>query len=576
MRTPGAKERVLMSNSPQRKKLPINPSLEHLQKQAKRLVKLSPALQLAAAQHQVAQAYGFKNWAELARAVEAMVKGGPASDGKRYEPLPAAARAGTGSGDFAELRRLLQEADFTPLDLDQALAHVLWYGPDSTWEARKQMAIELLAQGADPNAQYGGGRYGPIIFGAAECLKPEALQFLIDAGADVKAPPVETKYGPQCVLSNVLGNYARGANDRKHQCINVLLQHGAFVPSEVAPAMLAIHRGDLAALDAAIAADPGLVTKRFPQMPFGNIALSGATLLHCAAELGEAAAVLLLLLRGADINATAEVVDGVGGQTALFHAIGCAIAGDPSTLDLMLPGDVFSSTPTAAPRLLARILKEEPILRREPVSLRLLAEARSQLDTSIWARVRRFGQLPPAGDALRWAESIAQGAESKERAEAVVQAIRAPRLAIYTPRALKAVKQATEEAERLGHEQVDVGHLLLALTKFSKGTVLDVLRSAGATPESLRKAMEAELPPGKGFEPKLGRSIYSTAFKEVLRSTTAAGLRARSAVKVDSAELLLAVASVDEGPVAKVLRAAGIDRRRLLIARSKVRLPPSP
>jgi len=63
-----------MSNASQRKKLPANPSLEHLQKQAKRLVKLKPGLQLAAAQHQLAQENGCKNWAELARTVKAIAR----------------------------------------------------------------------------------------------------------------------------------------------------------------------------------------------------------------------------------------------------------------------------------------------------------------------------------------------------------------------------------------------------------------------------------------------------------------------------------------------------------------------
>ena len=59
-----------MDNTPPQRKLPINPSLEHLQKQAKDRVKENPSLQLAAAQHQIAQEYGFKNWAELAQAVK--------------------------------------------------------------------------------------------------------------------------------------------------------------------------------------------------------------------------------------------------------------------------------------------------------------------------------------------------------------------------------------------------------------------------------------------------------------------------------------------------------------------------
>jgi ATP-dependent Lon protease len=51
-----------------RKRLPENPSEENLRKQAKRLA-AQEDLQLAAAQSRLAIEYGFKNWAELMRAV---------------------------------------------------------------------------------------------------------------------------------------------------------------------------------------------------------------------------------------------------------------------------------------------------------------------------------------------------------------------------------------------------------------------------------------------------------------------------------------------------------------------------
>ncbi|HXC01878.1 MAG TPA: serine hydrolase [Opitutaceae bacterium] len=85
-----------MDTSPEPKKLPSNPSLEHLQKQAKKLVKQNPSLQLAAAQHRIAQEYGFKNWAELAKAVEAMAGSSPSSlaeTSKSALPDPAAVQA---------------------------------------------------------------------------------------------------------------------------------------------------------------------------------------------------------------------------------------------------------------------------------------------------------------------------------------------------------------------------------------------------------------------------------------------------------------------------------------------------
>jgi len=57
MATPGAP----------RKRLPSNPSAEHLRKQAKRLAKRD-ALQLAEAQRRLAAEYGFRTWAALMRA----------------------------------------------------------------------------------------------------------------------------------------------------------------------------------------------------------------------------------------------------------------------------------------------------------------------------------------------------------------------------------------------------------------------------------------------------------------------------------------------------------------------------
>ena len=51
-----------------RKRLPKNPSEENLRKQAKQLAK-EEGIQLAAAQRRLATEYGYRNWAELMRAV---------------------------------------------------------------------------------------------------------------------------------------------------------------------------------------------------------------------------------------------------------------------------------------------------------------------------------------------------------------------------------------------------------------------------------------------------------------------------------------------------------------------------
>jgi ankyrin repeat protein len=51
------------------------------------------------------------------------------------------------------------------------------------------------------------------------------------------------------------------------------------------------------------------------------LTLKGATLLHVAAEFGQAGVVEQLLEAGADVNATAlKDANGIGGQTPIFHA----------------------------------------------------------------------------------------------------------------------------------------------------------------------------------------------------------------------------------------------------------------
>ncbi len=297
-----------------RRRLPVNPSLENLKKQAKRLAKTRPELSLQQAQHQLATEYGCCNWAELSHVVETMSRGAMQTTNVQAErePLPAAANR----NDLDGVRRILQDGPFTQHDLDLALARaVLRFGE------RRAIAALLIEHGADPDGQY-GANYGPIIFVTGECLDPDGMKFLIDHGADVTFQPVMTKYGGATPLSHTLGTYDRGQNERKHRCIEILLRHGAIVPPEVSPPMLAIHRGDAGLLSTLIDADRSLVSRRFADMPYGNIQLRGATLTHLAIEFGEIECLDVLLSHGADINATSDLIDGLGGQTPVFHAIG--------------------------------------------------------------------------------------------------------------------------------------------------------------------------------------------------------------------------------------------------------------
>lgn len=296
----------------------MRPSLENLRKQAKRRAK-DASVTLSDAQHAVAREYGLRSWPELVSVVGQMNgTADPLADVKiEFAALVKAVDA----GDVGAVRRMLDAGEYTQFDLDRGLAHACWYHRIGPWDRRRELADLLLSAGADPDGQYGSG-YGPIVFGTGECLSVEGLEYLLIAGADVKAPPVETKYGPTCVLSAWLGGYDRARNDDKHRGLDLLLRHDPHLPAFVTPEMIAVHRGDVAALAGLLDADPALSRRSYPDMPYGNLSLAGATLLHLALDLGEGDCADLLVARGADLNARTPVVGNVGGQTPVFHAVG--------------------------------------------------------------------------------------------------------------------------------------------------------------------------------------------------------------------------------------------------------------
>ncbi len=275
-------------------RLPHRPSAEHLRKQAKRLARRD-ALSLADAQHRLARDYGARHWAELMATVESMRRGEDRLEhtptSHDFAPLPAAANA----NDLDRVRELLAAGDFTPHDLDLALARAVL-----RFDERASIARLLVEHGADPDGQYGAD-YGPIVFVTGEALDVEGLVFLIEVGGDVTAPPIDTKFGPQCALSCWLGSYLRGRNLAKQRGIDVLLEHGAYLPPEVTPPLLAIHRDDAAALARELDAEPSLATRAFDALPY--VELPGGQLIHYAAELGATDCLRALLDRGADANA---------------------------------------------------------------------------------------------------------------------------------------------------------------------------------------------------------------------------------------------------------------------------------
>ena len=117
-----------------------------------------------------------------------------------------------------------------------------------------------------------------------------------------------------------------GAPERLRACIDMLLDAGGTTKYNV-PGVLEVLRHQLDRLAEQLDTDSTLVHRRFPELDCGStgarrMLLQGATLLHVAAEFGNVKAARLLLDRGAHLNARATPDEaGVGGQTAIFHAV---------------------------------------------------------------------------------------------------------------------------------------------------------------------------------------------------------------------------------------------------------------
>ena len=329
------------SNAP--RPLPERPNLRHLKDQAKDLVKTGIASSMAAALFQIARRYGFASWPKLKAFVESS---GQVRELKQAIDTNDVARVSSLMTRHPELHRApLGYGKDGPLTW-VAECRVPWEPPGparlamATWmiengsdvhqggdgplmraalNAYRIPMMELLVSyGADVNAAWHGDF--PIIFAPCESLDPESLGWLLDHGANPNSP---ARGGTP--LDYVIGTYARSP-ERLSACIDLLLAAGGTT-RYTAPGVLEILRRRLDELAARIEADPELVHRRFRDLDVGStggrrLLLHGATLLHVAAEYGGIDAARLLLERGADVNARAAVDGaGIGGQTAIFHAV---------------------------------------------------------------------------------------------------------------------------------------------------------------------------------------------------------------------------------------------------------------
>jgi hypothetical protein len=141
-----------------------------------------------------------------------------------------------------------------------------------------------------------GKRDGEDLVIAFELHSVEQIRAALDAGVDPRA--LIRGKTPMNWLTEM---YSRGENFSG--CVRLMLDRGAVLDDPVvAPVLL----NDAAGLRTAIGADPSLLRHR-TTMVSAFTPLVGATLLHVAAEYGNADAARVLIELGADVNATASV-----------------------------------------------------------------------------------------------------------------------------------------------------------------------------------------------------------------------------------------------------------------------------
>ncbi len=341
-----------MSESrPQASQLPAKPDLRYLKNQVKDRLRNGEAPSLALALLQTARQYGFQSWSKLKAHVLA-------------QTLTEALKQAVSRDDLAEVRRLLsqhqelrnapvgyagdgpltwaaecrgmEQPSLARLDLVRWLISTgsdVHEGGDaplmraSLSGSRTPMMQLLVDHGADVNAVWHGSY--PVLFAPCEALDPTSLGWLLQHGSDPNCGTAtqwqaRQQLHPGTGLDYVLGTYVRD-KDALNQSIQLLQDAGGLTKYDE-PGVLATITGDNAALEKLLHKDSSILQRRYPLLDIGTTAgrmltLKGATLLHVAAEFGQVEIAERLLHAGAEINAPALTdANGVGGQTAIFHA----------------------------------------------------------------------------------------------------------------------------------------------------------------------------------------------------------------------------------------------------------------
>ncbi|MGH2358085.1 MAG: Clp protease N-terminal domain-containing protein, partial [Candidatus Limnocylindria bacterium] len=139
----------------------------------------------------------------------------------------------------------------------------------------------------------------------------------------------------------------------------------------------------------------------------------------------------------------------------------------------------------------------------------------------------------------------------------------------FTQRAREAVLEAQQLAEREGHAQLEVAHLMAILVDQADGVVPAALERIGVPPASVAEALRAEL----AKLPRVSGQAQLTLATEASRVLTNAhqvAERMRDEY-VSTEHLLLATLEAGDSSAARILREAGVEPASVLDALTQIR-----
>lgn len=327
-----------MTTPLQTNNLPVRPDLGQLKRQAKELLRemrlANPQAKLAEAQFELARSYAAASWTRLVQccdlihaiwtddieAVRKIVAANPKliHENALVRPEGSASNWGPPMSYAANVGRdaIIQMLhDLGAKDHRHALGRALLQGKVET----AKLIHELAGRPVLPDDELGGAAYTLSESGTALCFELGA-RAVDETGR--RLAPVDT----------VLETDSRKPA-AKHAILAMYEAHGLVFPDT--PTM-ALHRGRIDLLEAHLARDPGLLSRRFsheeiypPDMGCHDeisatqgTPLKGTTLLHLCCDYDELEIANWLISKGADVNTRAAVdADGFGGHTPLFGTV---------------------------------------------------------------------------------------------------------------------------------------------------------------------------------------------------------------------------------------------------------------